>query len=828
MEMLKKIAPHAIAIVAFAVVSLVYFSPLLEGKRIKQYDIEQYGGAAREIADFRDETGEEPLWTNSMFGGMPANQISVQYHNNWTVYLAVIFDFRLPMPASFLFAAFLGFYIALLCFRVNPWLSIIGAFAYGLSAYFLIIIGAGHNTKMRALTFLPPIIGGVHLAFREKKIRLGAIITCLTLALQIRVNHFQITYYTGFIVLIYMIFEITGAIRKRQYLPFIKASGALLLAVALAAGLNITSLLLTAEYTPYSTRGASELSNTDGDKTKGLDKSYILNNYSYGIAETMNLFIPNFVGGASAGPANRNTPFYKALEEKNIPKQEIAKYTKYVPLYWGGQDGGTSGPVYIGAVMVFLFVLGLFVVKGSIKWWLLSATVVSVVLAWGKHCMLISDFFIDFFPGYNKFRTVSMILVIAEFTVPLLGILAVKELLEGRISAETKKHAIKKSLYITGGIALFFAVFPGLLFNFTSPADNSIAAENPDWLMTALYDTREYILRMDALRSLFFTTAAAAVLWLGIAGKLKTASGGLLLAALIIIDLWTVDKRYLNNDKFVAAKEVVRPKPSVADEYILNDKNLDYRVLNLSNPFNDALTSYFHKSIGGYHGAKMKRYQELIEHRLSEEISTVITNIQSVKTMQDFSNLLSKCPGLNMLNTRYIIINPGHPALNNPAALGNAWLVREIRRVNNADEEIAALANFDPAREAIIDKRFEPLLKDFSITADSAAQIRLTAYQPNRLTYEYSAAAPQLAVFSEIHYDRGWQAFIDGQPAPHFRADYVLRAMTLPEGTHQIEFRFESHTYLKGEKISLASSILLVLLLLGSVADYFVKRKKQA
>lgn len=825
--MLKKAVPHVVAIVVFALVAAVYFSPAMEGKRIRQYDIEQFNGSAKEIADFRAETGEEPLWTNSMFGGMPANQISVHYHNNWTSYLFPILSLMLPSPVSFLFMAFLGFYITLLCFRVNPWLGIAGALAYGLSTYFLIIIGAGHNTKMRALTFLPPIIGGIHLAFREKKIRTGAIVTCLALSLQILVNHIQITYYTGIIVLIYVIFEMVVAGRKRQYFPFFKASGALLVALVLAIGLNSTILMLTAEYTPYSTRGASELSNTDGDKTSGLDKSYILNNYSYGIAETMNLFIPDFTGGASAGKVSHRTPFYKALEEKNIPKQEIAKIARYVPLYWGGMDGGTSGPVYIGAVMVFLFVLGLLLVKGSVKWWLLSATIVSVVLAWGKHCMWISDFFIDYFPGYNKFRTVSMILVIAEFTVPLLGILAVKEWMDGGISVETKKKALKRSLYITGGIALFFAVFPGWLFDFTSLSDGSIAAEYPDWLMAALYDTREYVLRMDALRSLFFTVAAAAVLLLMVRGKIKTVSTCLILTVLVVVDLWMVDKRYLNNDKFAPAKEIARPKPSVADESILSDTTLNYRVLNMANPFNDGVTSYFHKSIGGYHGAKMKRYQELIEHRLSKEIETIITGIKSVKTMQDFSDLLSECPGLNMLNTRYIIINPGHPAPDNPAALGNAWLVRNIRWVNNADEEIAALADFNPAQEAIIDKRFEPTLRNFSIKADSAAQIRLTLYQPNRLTYEYSAATPQLAVFSEIYYDKGWEAFIDGQPAPHLRADYVLRAMALPEGTHQIEFRFKSQTYLKGEKISLASSILLSLLLLGSMAGYFLKRKKQ-
>ncbi|MDR1865002.1 MAG: YfhO family protein [Bacteroidales bacterium] len=836
MHIVKKMLPHGVAIVVFLLVSVIYFAPVLEGKRLKPHDIVQFSGASREVGDFKKDTGKESLWTNSMFGGMPTYQIAVAYHNNWTGYLHGILALRLPAPVHFLFIAFIGFYIMLLCFKVDPWLSIAGALAYGLSTYFLIIIGAGHNTKMRALSFVPPLIGGIRLVYHRRQIWAGAILTCLALALQIRSNHFQITYYAAIIILIFMVFELIHVFKNNSYSRFIRGSAMLLLALTLAVCVNITNMLLTIEYTPDSTRGASELSNSDGDQTKGLDKSYILNDYSYGIAETMNLFIPDFMGGASWGKASAGTPFYKALEENGVQRNTIAQITGQVPLYWGEQRF-TAGPVYIGAVIVFLFVVGLFVVKGSVKWWLLSATIVSIVLAWGKNCMFISDLFIDYFPGYNKFRTVSMILVIAELTIPLLGILAVKELLSDRLTLVDKKKAIKKSLFITGGIALFFTLLPGALFGFNSPADNlSWLLPNTreydslrNSLTVALIDTRKYILRMDALRSLIFVLASAAVLWFVVNKKIKTGTSYLLFAVLITIDLWQVDKRYMNNSHFVAAKETATPVyPTAANTYILKDTTLNYRVLNLNNPFNEANTSYFHKSIGGYHGAKMKRYQELIDHHLSREINGIISKLQSAKTDKDVEGMFAEYPVLNMLNTRYVIYAGDQPPLTNRQGLGNAWTVRNIRWVNNADEEIAALSGFDPTKEAIIDKRFENILEDFAVTGDSAARITLTAYEPNHLTYEYNSPTPQLAVFSEIYYGKGWKAYIDGELAPHVRANYVLRAMEIPAGTHRIEFKFESQLYTTGENISLAGSVGIVLLLVGGAIVAGKKRRTTA
>jgi len=796
-EIIQKILPHAVAVVLFVLATVVYFSPVFfDGKQLQQGDVLHYNGAAREITEYRVRTGEEALWTNSMFGGMPAVQIAVKYPNNWLQYLHNFLTLGMPSPVYMIFLALLGFYIMLLCFRVNPWLAIAGAFAYGLSTYFMLIAGAGHNTKMRAMAYMPPIIGGLYLAYSRGKMWLGVLVVCLALGLQVRVNHFQITYYTAIIVLIYIIFELFRVNREKLYISFLKTSAAMMIAVALAVGVNITNMLLTAEYAPHSMRGPSELTDDTGDQTKGLDKSYILGNYSYGIAETMNLFIPSFAGGPiSTDMAKKSELCDVLVKQGGYPRNMAAESIRHWT-YWGGQDGGTAGPVYLGAIMIFLFVLGLFVIKGQIKWWLLTATILSITLAWGKYFGFWSYLFIDYFPMYDKFRTVSMILTIAILTVPLMGILAVNELLGNNLTASDKKKALQKSFFITGGIALFFTVLPGMLFSFESASD----ANFPDWLIIPLRDTREWVLRTDAFRSLLFVTGAAAVLWFMVHGKLKFAPAIALLTGLIVVDLWTVDMRYLNNSDF-KPKGVNTAKPSPANLDILQDKSLNYRVLNTTvSPFNDATTSFFHNSIGGYHGAKMKRYQELIEHHI------VRNNMQV----------------LNMLNTKYFIVSDKEAnqpyKLTNPDALGNAWTVEQIRWVDNADEEIAALGRFNPAKEAIVDKRFQPVLEGFTAQSDSTASIRLTGYEPNHLVYEYQSQLPQMVVFSEIFYDKDWKSFIDREPAPHIRANYVLRAMAVPAGKHEIVFKFEPDSYVLGERIALISSIGMVLLILGVVA----------
>jgi hypothetical protein len=825
-EIIQKILPHAVAVVLFALATMVYFSPMFfDGKQLRQGDIVHSNGSMQEVVEYRNRTGNEALWSNSVFGGMPAYQISVQYPNNWLQYLNKFLTLGMPSPAYMIFLALLGFYIMLLCFGVNPWLAIAGAFAYGLSTYFMHIAGAGHNTKMRAMAFMPPIIGGLYMAYARGKMWLGTLLVCLALGLQIRANHLQITYYTAIIVLIFIIFELVRVIKEKQYNHFVKTSAAMMLAVTLAVGVNITNMLLTSEYTSYSTRGQSELTDESGDQTKGLDKSYILNDYSYGIVETVNLFIPNFVGGGSVSEVGSGSPLYEALVQNNVGKQDIAALCRAVPTYWGDQRS-TAGPVYIGAVVIFLFILGLFVVKGRVKWWLVTAVILSVLLAWGNHFLMLSDLFIDFFPGYNKFRTVSMILVIAELAIPLLGILALKEMFGNELTAGDKQKALKNSFFIAGGIALFFSLFPGL-FSFSAPVD-SYYSSYPDWFITALHDTRQYLLRMDSIRTFCFVAAAAAILWFSIKGKLKINAAYVIFIALIVVDLWAVDKRYLNDDSFRQKANAITASP--ADLAILQDKEPDYRVLNLTvDPFNDATTSYHHKSLGGYHGAKMKRYQQIIEHHLIPEINTLSANMRSVKTEDDLANLFNNIPVMNMLNTKYVIINPDQFPITNPDALGNAWPVEHIQWVDNSDAEIAALNGFDPALEVVADKRYRPALEGFTAQYDSTASIQLTGYEPNYLVYEYQSQLTQMVVFSEIFYDKGWNAYIDGELTSHIRANYILRAMAVPAGNHEIIFRFEPVSYVRGEKIALVSSIGIVLLVLGvAMKGLFCNRKSAA
>ncbi len=821
-EVLKKVLPHVVAVVLFVLATMIYFSPIFfDGKQLRQGDILQANGSSVEINEYRERTGKEALWTNAVFSGMPAYQISVQYHNNWLQYLGSFLTLGLPSPAYMIFLAFLGFYIMLLCFKVNPWLAIVGAFAYGLSTYFMLIAGAGHNTKMRAMDYMPPIIGGLYLAYARRKMWLGVLVVCLALGLQIRANHLQITYYTAIIVLIFIIFELVRIIKEKQYSSFIKTSAAMIIAVVLAVGVNITNVLLTAEYTPYSTRGQSELADETGDQTKGLDKSYILEDYSYGIAETMNLFIPNFIGGGSVSEVGLNSPFYKTLIQNGVSKRDAAESCKGVPTYWGNQRY-TAGPVYLGAVIIFLFILGLFVVKGQVKWWLLTATLLSIALAWGKHFGFLSNLFIDFFPMYNKFRTVSMTLTIAMLTVPLLGILAVNEMLGNNLTVIDKKKALQKSTLITGGIALLFALAPGLFFSFDATADSNY----PEWLVTTLRDTREWLLRNDAIRSLLFVAGAAAVLWFSTIGKLKFTSTITILSALIVVDLWSVDKRYLNDHSFFPEKQRVNAaSPSPADRDILQDKSLDYRVLNLTvDPFSDASTSFFHKSLGGYHGAKMERYQDLISSQLIPEIRTLL----SPKTEQELQLKLRNSAAINMLNTKYVIVDKQQKPISNPGALGNAWTVANIKWVDDANAEIAALNGFNPAHVAVVDKRYQPALEGFSARYDSTASVKLASYEPNHLVYEYQSQLPQMVVFSEIFYDKGWNAYVDGELTPYVRADYVLRAMAVPAGKHEIVFKFEPKSYARGERISLMASIGIILLVLGVAAkEFYDTRKKQ-
>jgi hypothetical protein len=804
----KNIVPYVVPVILFLVLSLAYMSPLLEGKKLKQDDIIRHKGMAKEIVDFREKTGEEPLWTNSMFGGMPAYQISVKYNGNLIKHVDKIIRLGLPKPADWVFLYMLGFFILLIAMRVNPWISMAGAIAYGFSSYFFIILEAGHNSKAHAIAFMAPLLAGVILSYRGKYI-LGGILTLLFMALEINAGHPQITYYLGLLILVLGIVELVSAIRKKKYLPFVKASAFVLVAMVLGVLTNITSLWATYEYGKETIRGKSELTTEEGNRTTGLDKDYATQ-WSYGVAETGTLVIPNFHGGASNSELGENSEVAHVLNQNQIPENQIREILKGMPTYWGTQPF-TSGPVYVGAIVFFLFVFGLMLIKGNLKWWLLAGTLLSVLLAWGKNFQPFTDFFLHYFPGYNKFRAVSMTLVIAELTIPILAFLGLNEVFKNEINKKNVLTALKLSVYIVGGFIFLFILAPGLFFGFSGPNDAAYSQSFPQWLMDALVVDRKSMLRMDAIRSLIFILLSAGVIWAYIAGKLQKSYVFVLITLFIVIDMWPVNKRYLNNDDFVSASTMERPyKKTQADELILKDKDPNFRVLNLTgDPFADARTSYFHKSIGGYHGAKLRRYQELYEHQIQKNFNMQV---------------------LNMLNTRYIIQpdNNNRPSVApNMGFLGNAWFVDDYKLVNNADEELAALSDFDPAKTAIIDKRFEKQLEGFTAQADSTASILLVEYAPNMLKYQANTKKDQLAVFSEIYYDKGWNAYVDGEKVPHFRVNYVLRAMIVPAGKHLIEFKFEPKVYAIGEKVSFASSLLVILLVLGyagfEIRKYFKK-----
>lgn len=810
----KKILPHLIAIAIFVVITLVYFAPLMEGKQLSQSDTQQFQGALKEISDYRAATGKEALWTNSMFGGMPAYQISVVYSSNLVKYIDHYLHLWLPGQAGMVFIYFLGFYILLLVFKVDQKLSAIGAIGFGFSSFFLIILAVGHNTQAIAIGYMAPVVAGVVLSFRGKYLG-GGILTALALALEINANHVQITYYLMLIIFVLIIAEFIYKLKEKKLKEFFQVIVILAFAGILAVGTNFTNLWSTYEYGKASTRSKSELTSNSEDKTTGLDRSYVTD-YSYGKMETFTLLIPNFMGGSSEGELSRSSETYKFFKENNVPNAE--KIIKSLPLYWGPQ-GSTYGPVYAGAILCFLFVLGLFIVKGKYKWWLLAATILGIMLAWGKNLMWFTNIFLDYVPGYDKFRAVSMTMVIAEFCIPLLGLLALKNMFSSEITKETKLKALKYSSIITLGAIVLFGFLGGMFFDFISNSDKELASYG--YPVSALQSDHHGLLMTDSFRSFIFIALTAVGLWLYSINKFKNKNILIIgIGALILIDMWTVDKRMLNTDNFVSKSkytaEFIKTK---CDEAILADNSLDYRVLNLENPFNDAKTSYYHKSIGGYHGAKMKRYQELIENSISRELQMIQAAFSSKSPDSALMITLKHIPVLNMLNMKYIIYNPQAPPVRNPFPLGNAWFVDNYKVVPNADEEIVAMRTFNPSQTAIIDKRFENIVSNYRNKKDTASSISLSSYEPNDLVYNVKTSKEQLAVFSEIYYDMGWNAYIDdgATPAPYFRANYILRGMIVPAGAHKIEWKFEPKVYYTGEKVSYAFNILLILVVVGGL-----------
>ncbi len=818
----KSFYPYLVAFILFIVIAYAYFPALFEGKIVMQSDISSWRGAANEIIQFREQTGEEPLWTNSMFSGMPTTMISTEYKGN---YLKNVYDglFVGPRPASYLILGLVSFYLLLLAFGVNPWLSIVGALAFGFCSYNFQILQVGHNAKMVAISLMPMVLASVVFAFRKNR-WLGAVFFGITLAFQIMANHPQITYYLAFIVLFYGIAQLYKAVKAKALPAFFKTVTLLVVAVLFAAATNINHLWPTWEYSKYTMRGGSELTLNQNSQTKGgLDKEYATA-WSYGIDETLNLMIPNFKGGASGGALDKNSETYKFLNSQGASNAD--QIIQQLPLYWGEQ-AFTAGPMYMGAIAIFLFVLGLVLIKGPMKWWIVGISLLALFLGWGRNFMFLSSFFYDYIPLYNKFRVPSMMLIVLQLTIPLLGIYTLNKILNGEYEKKTLLKGLKIAVGVTGGICALFALLPGLAGSFVSPADS----QYPDWLRQYLPQDRESLLRSDAFRSLVFILLAGVVIWAWMIQKIKSTHVVIVMGLLILADMWTVDKRYLNNDHFVKQREFnnqYQPRP--VDQAILADKDPNYRVLDISvNTFNDSHTSYHHKTIGGYSAAKLQRYQDIIDYFIYPEMQSIGKTLESSPTLSAMEESLSKQTVLNMLNTKYVIVHANSAPVNNKYAYGNAWFVKDYELVNTPDEELLGLKQIDPRESAVISKEFESVIQDKGFNFDENATIQLTSYAPNKLEYKTSAANEQLAVFSEIYYPKGWNVYIDGNKTDLLRADYILRAVIVPAGEHTVTFEYKPESYYMGARISAISSSLLLLALLGGIIFYimrYMKKKK--
>ena len=817
-----KVWHYIIAILAFAVISWVYFYPVMQGKRVKQHDMEMHKGMAQELTQYRESTGETALWTNSAFSGMPAWNISAPQKTNLFQYVHKVLSIGLPSPLGSVFISMLGFFILLLVLDVGVWVSALGAIAYGFTSYLYIIIGAGHNAKAVAMAYMAPVIAGVLLTYKGKYLW-GLVLTAIAASLELYANHLQITYYLILILVVIVIAEFISDIRQKKLLHFVKASLMLVLVAVISVLTFSTKLYANYEFGKETTRGKPVLTSNESNQTKGLDRDYITQ-WSYGKGETWSLMIPNAKGGASAYIGKQNPVLEKADRQF---KDSIAQSNAY----WGDQPG-TSGPVYVGAIVVFLFVLGALTVKGKLKWALLIATVLSILLSWGKNFMGFTNFFLDYIPGYDKFRAVSMTLVIAEVTMPLLGFLGLAEMVKSPENAKKNMTKFFIALGVTAGFCLLFYLMPKTFFNFLSQEEAKQFASMSAGKDGAIYaqfasqleDVRVAIFRKDALRSLIFIILAAVPLFLYGKGKLKAVAAFIVLAALILVDMFPIDKRYLNNDNFIDKAKFDKPFVAApANQYILNDKALSYRVADITRDmFNDASTCYFHKSIGGYSGAKLRRYQDVITQYLGPGLN----RLRSAKTAEDMMRQLSQQEVLNMLNTKYVIFNPQSQPFENPFAFGNAWMVNDVQIANTPNDEFNALATTDLHRTAIIGKEFEQEVASYRPQAEDGS-ITLTDYKPNQLTYSFSASENKLVVFSEIWTSKGWTMRIDGQESPLLRANYLLRAAKVPAGQHEIVMRYEPKIWKVGGVVSLVSSLAIILFAVATIVLSLVKKKEK-
>ena len=784
---------HLFAIILFFCITVLYCWPILKGEKINQSDYKQFLGMSKEIVDFRHETAEEALWTNSMFGGMPAYQISVHYKNNILVHIDKFFQLYLPRPIGIIFLYFIGFYILLLSLKIPPNFSILGALMFGLSTYLFIIIEVGHNTKAHSFAYIAPSIAGMLFCFKKSDTPhitklLGFFLSFLFLGLHLRANHLQITYYFLFIIFAFWINFLIQSISTKKISDFFKSSFLFFCAALLAVSINLGNIWSTYEYSKYTTRGTSELTPTSENNTSGLDKDYATS-YSYGKLETFNLLFPNFVGGPSIGKLSEKSNLYQSLRKNGVSKRDSQNFIQSVPLYFGPQQF-TAGPVYIGAVVWLLFFIGLFTIKKPIKWILLFLMIISLLLAWGKYFPLLTNFLLDYFPLYNKFRTVSMILVIVEFVIPLLGILGLHRLLSSKEIYNERGKILIKSTLILSSISIFFYLVGPTLFDFSSQSDTQFQVY--PWLIEALIKDRIDLFQSDILRSLILICLTSLCIYFYLFKYYKNISICItILSLLVLSDMWFVNKRYFNTDDFINKSKIEIPFKSQKVDNLIKQDTSFYRVYNLNERLDQgARTSYFHHSLGGYHGAKLGKYQEIIDNHLVKGNMNVI----------------------NMLNTKYIISSDKDniPLVQqNTEALGNAWFIRNINWVDNADEELTSLSRIDPKMTVSINKKHRSYVDsvDFSLTD----KVELSSYSPNRLVYKVKSEKSNFIVFSEIYYPKGWIAYVDGVQTTHFPVNYILRGLVIPKGGSEIVFEFKPKSFFVSNKIAFLVSGLLIL-----------------
>ena len=827
MTLLKKCLPDILAVLLFAILAFAYFFPAdIEGRILYRHDASAGRGAGQEGIEYLERTGERTRWTNALFCGMPTYQMAPSYHStNVLAQAANAYHLWLPENVWYVFAYLLGFYILLRAFDFRQHLAALGSIIWAFSTYFLIIIAAGHIWKVWALAYLPPMIAGIVLAYRGKYLW-GLLLTAVFTAFEINANHVQMTYYYLFIVFFLFIAWLVDAIRKHEMARFVKATAVCLAGAAIGVCINLSNIYHTWQYSKESMRGKSELvkKNSNNQTNSGLERDYITQ-WSYGIDETWTLLIPNAKGGASV-PLTQSEKAMEKADNNFLPiYQQLGQY-------WGEQPG-TSGPVYVGAFVMMLFILGLFIVKGPVKWALLAATILSIMLSWGKNFMGMTDFFIDYVPMYAKFRTVASILVIAEFTIPLLAMLALKKLMDEPELLKPRMKYVGISFLLTGGVAMLFSLMPSAFFDsFISSGElkalQSLPAEYVQPVTANLTEMRQNVFTSDSLRSFYIILVGTGILLAFMMGKLKKEYAVGIILVLCLVDLWTVNKRYLNDQMFVPKSEREAPQQKTqTDELILRDQSLDYRVLNLaSNTFNENETSFYHKSIGGYHAAKLRRYQEVVERYISPEIQRLFQAVSEAGGDMTKVNGDSIFPVLNMLNAKYFIfpLQDGQTVpIQNPYVYGNAWFVDELRYVDNANQEMDALATMDLRHQAVADAKFKAQLGD-AVVQDTASVVTITAYEPNCLTYDVNSGKGGVLVFSEVYYP-GWTATIDGESVELGRVDYLLRAMQVKPGRHEVVLSFFPKSVNTTETFAYLAYGVLILVVLG--AGYMEWRRKK-